>query len=236
MHSLDNQILRWTAGLGAVAAVDAARRLHIAPAQARARMSALARRGLMRSHRPLHGRPPLYTVTRPGLRAVGLGALAPARVTPSSYEHAATCAAVAAHLAPLGAVAGEREVRGPDALLAGCALGTRRTGDPLTHRADLLLSVPGLGGLPVEVELTVKAPRRLHVICRSWARNRRVAGVLYVATPRAARAVGRAVARLAAEEIIAVVDLGAVSRGELDGVRGAIEGWRARERCITGRA
>jgi hypothetical protein len=67
-------------------------------------------------------------------------------------------------------------------------------------------------GLPiaVEVELTVKAPRRLAGICQAWARSRDVAGVLYLASPPAERALLRAVRAVRGAERIVVVPLDAL--------------------------
>ena len=81
------------------------------------------------------------------------------------------------------------------------ACAARAGGAPLLHRPDLVLwPAERRRALPVavEVELTVKAPRRLLEICRAWARCRCVAGVLYLAAPEvraAARAGDRAGAR-----------------------------------------
>jgi hypothetical protein len=62
----------------------------------------------------------------------------------------------------------------------------------------------------VEVELTVKAPRRLTAICRAWARCRTVAGVLYLAPANVERALSRAVAEVHAGEQSVVIPLTAV--------------------------
>ena len=62
----------------------------------------------------------------------------------------------------------------------------------------------------IEVELTVKAPRRLEEICRAWARARCVAGVVYAAPAPVERALERAIARADADERIVVVPLEAV--------------------------
>jgi hypothetical protein len=78
------------------------------------------------------------------------------------------------------------------------------------HRPDLVLwsSSPGLGNpIAVEVELTIKAPRRLEEICRAWARAREVSGVLYLAPPPVERALQRAIERANAAERIVVVSL-----------------------------
>jgi hypothetical protein len=59
----------------------------------------------------------------------------------------------------------------------------------------------------IEVELTVKAPRRLATIIRGWARTRLVGAVVYYATPAAARALGRAVDDQRAGEIVHVLPI-----------------------------
>jgi hypothetical protein len=66
----------------------------------------------------------------------------------------------------------------------------------------------------VEVELAVKAPRRLAAICRAWARCREVAGVLYLAAPAAERALTRAIVDGDASPRVLVVPLDALDPGE----------------------
>ena len=65
--------------------------------------------------------------------------------------------------------------------------------------------------MAVEVELSVKAPRRLAAICRGWARARQVDAVYYLAAPAAARALQRAVSEVRAEDRITVLPLGGVA-------------------------
>jgi hypothetical protein len=65
----------------------------------------------------------------------------------------------------------------------------------------------------VEVELSVKSPRRLANICRAWARCRCVAGTLYLVSPGVGQAVERAVEETGATERIVVVGLHALPRG-----------------------
>ena len=67
--------------------------------------------------------------------------------------------------------------------------------------------------MAVEVELSVKAPRRLSVICRGYARARHIERVYYLAAPAAARAVARAVGNVRAQErvmVLALEDIGAL--------------------------
>lgn len=63
------------------------------------------------------------------------------------------------------------------------------------------------GALAVEVELTVKEPRRLLAICTAWARCREVDGVLYVVAPAVRLALERAVDGARAERWIAIAEL-----------------------------
>jgi len=74
----------------------------------------------------------------------------------------------------------------------------------------------------VEVELSVKAARRLVAICRGWARARHVSHVYYLAAPAAARAVSRAVRETRAEDRITVLtldEIGGLVRAELEEAR-----------------
>ena len=59
----------------------------------------------------------------------------------------------------------------------------------------------------VEVELSIKAPRRLAAICRAWARARHINGVYYLAPPPVARAVARAIAETRSEDRIVVLPI-----------------------------
>src|SRR5207237_5477139 len=121
-----------------------------------------------------------------------LDGLQPCRVSPANALHLIACAAVAAGLErcyPDHSVMGERELRRQErargAPLASARVGSGPAGEQPLHRPDLVLwPAAAGGGLPVavEVELAVKAPRRLAAICRGWARCREVAGVLYLAT------------------------------------------------------
>lgn len=213
------RLLCWAAGLGAVTAEALGAREGTTTASARAMLVAAVRDGQLARHRPLAGGPSLYTVTRAGLRAVSLPELGLARVGPASARHMAACAQVAAALErsyPDHLVVGERALRELE----------RRTGRPLAsielgyagasravHRPDMVLLAPSLQrrrALAIEVELTVKAPRRLAQICRAWARSRHVEAVLYLAPSEVERALLRAIAAVRAEDRVIVLPLDAL--------------------------
>jgi hypothetical protein len=211
------EIARWTATLGAVTSGALAHRCGLSIPSARARLVAAQRRGLLSRERPLAGRPSLFTVTRAGMRACDARGIQACRVNPSNANHLIVCAAVAAALErcyPDHRVSGERELRRDEREhsrpLASAQLGgVRATGNGL-HRPDLVLwPTAREGGLPVavEVELTIKAPRRLVDICRAWARCRVIAGVLYLAPEEVERALSRAIAEARASELVIVAPL-----------------------------
>lgn len=213
-------LIQWTARLGAVTAQALAIAQNVSEAAARARLRAAERDGLLARSRPLAKQPALYTATRSGMRDCGLRGLDPCRVSASGATHLIACAAVAAALQrgyPSHRVSGERELRRDERELgvavASAHMGVGSHGKPLLHRPDLVLwPEESEDGLPVavEVELTIKAPRRLTDICRAWARCRTVAGVLYIAPPEVGRALQRAIARAQAHEQIVVVGLEAL--------------------------
>ena len=218
-HSRANEraaTLDWAARLGAVSAVALAARERSSVRSARAKLAAAERDGLLRRTSLLRGSPALYTATRSGLRLAGLSSLGACRVSASNAAHLSACAAVAAALElryPDHVVGGERELR-RDEREAGMPLASARLAAPgahgrAWHRPDLVLWPAAGEDRPtaVEVELTVKAPRRLDDICRAWARARCVAGVLYLAVPSVKPAIERAVARADADDRVLVLAL-----------------------------
>lgn len=217
-------ILRWTVRLGAVTPEAVAEHGGWTLASARARLLAAERAGLLRGRRVLAGGPALYTATRAGLRASGLRGFEPCRVSVANAPHAIECARVAAALErayPDHRVMGERELRRDEreagAPLASASLGRGPGGAPLLHRPDVVLWPQRASEqLPVavEVELTVKAPRRLLEICRAWARCRCVAGTLYLASEPVRGPLARAIERAHAGERIALVGLDALAPRE----------------------
>jgi hypothetical protein len=222
-------LLRWTVRLGVVTADALAVHGRWTLASARARLQAAESKGLLCSRRLLAGCPALYTATGPGLRASGLHGFEACRVSVAGAPHAIECARVAAALEqayPDHHVMGERELRREEreaaTPLASALLGRGPGGTPLLHRPDLVLwpqEALEHQRLPVavEVELTIKAPRRLLEICRAWARSRCVAGVLYLVAPNVERPLARAIAQAHAAGRIAAVPIAALTSGDGDG-------------------
>ncbi len=210
-------LLRWTARVGAVTAEALAAHEQSTVISARSRLAAAERDGLLSRSRPLARQPALYVVTRAGLRTCGLSQLEPGRITVANAHHAIACAGAAAALErcyPDHRVSGERELRHEEhrcgVELASARMGCGPDGRALLHRPDLVLwPTAAIGARPVavEVELTVKSPRRLAEICLAWARCRCVDGVLYLAPPEVERALARAVEKAHAGERIVVVSL-----------------------------
>ena len=218
-------ILRWTASLGALTAEALAVRQAMSVVSARGRLSAARRRGLLARSRPLSEQPALFTLTAAGARAAGLPGLARCRVRPGNASHLIACALAAASLErcyPDQRVLGERELRSSERAcghpLASARISGRYAGFSGLHRPDLVLAPPAEEDLAppvaVEVELSVKAPRRLREICRAWARCSQVVGVLYLVSEQVQPAVRRAVAAARAQERIAVVRLEALSSSD----------------------
>ena len=214
-------LLRWAARTGPVTAEAMARRHALSVAGARGRLLAAERDGLLSRRRPLRDEPSLYTLTRAGFRAAGMPGEQAGRVSAANAHHSIVCAEVAVSLElayPAHEVSGERELRRQEreqaTVIASAALGGDGWGGRTLHRPDLVLCGPRRT-LPVavEVELTVKAPRRLLAICRSWARCRCVAGVLYVVAPEVQDPLQRAIDGASAAERIALLTPAALGVG-----------------------
>lgn len=210
------ELTRWTASLGAVTAEALAHRWAVSVASARARLGVARRAGLLSRERPLLGHPALFSVTHAGVRACGMRGVRPCSVKAPSAHHLIVCAAVAAALErcyPDHRVVGERELgrdeRECGRPLASVQLGWAWDEKSAMHRPDLVLWPSTDSGLPiaVEVELTVKAHRRLVEICRAWARSRTIAGVLYFAPADVRRALCRAIDDAHASERIVVLPM-----------------------------
>ncbi len=210
-------ILRWTASVGAITADALAHRLDVGVASAHGRLNGATRKGLLERHRLLAHAPALYTVKPAGLRMAGIGSFGTCRVRAGNALHTMLCAHAAAQLQrryPDQRVVGEHELRceeresaGP---LASAVMRSRGTRGSVLHRPDLVVwpaAAESARPLAVEIELTVKAPRRLEEICHAWARSRGVSGVVYFAPSDVERAVSRAIGRAQAARRIVVLPL-----------------------------
>ena len=225
----DRAIVEWIGRLGAAGAVDVMQRFGMGRTATYRRLAALVDQGLLATQRLLYGQPALYVATRDGLQWARLARLERCRVGVASARHFALCARIAVVLErtdPSHEVWSEREVRMAEVdagrAVASAELGQLADGRARLRRADLVLMPRREGQRPiaVEVELAVKGARRLEAVCRAWARCRLVESVRYYASPAAARAVGRAVGRVHAEDVIEIYSLDEMLKGEAD-VRGS---------------
>lgn len=211
----DAEIAEWIGRIGAAGAEHVMGRFGMGRSWAYARLSLLVKDRLLEQRTLLYRQPGLYLATADGLRWRGLQRLGVYRVSPGGFQHAQQVAeaAVALHRAlPDWEQLGEREIRVQESdrgePIASARMGELPGGRPSLHRPDLALISPEGRIVAVEVELSVKAPRRLNAICRGWARARSVSAVYYLAPPAVARAVRRAVAETRTEDRIAVLPLG----------------------------
>lgn len=202
----DREIVGWVTGLGAASASDVAARFSIDEAATYRRLRALVGEGVLTVHRVLHGQPGLYAATSEGAKWCGLAGAGVQRLGPANFAHQSAVARVAAALGRGGAVVvGEREMRLRERH-DGVLCGSVELGGGALHRPDLLV-VSGRRRIAIEVELTVKSPRRLARICTAFARARHLDGVIYFSAPSAARPLRRAIERSASAHKIRVLAL-----------------------------
>jgi hypothetical protein len=211
----DRSVVGWVAVIGAVSAQDVMARFGLGRTVCYRRLRALVDHGLIARERLVHGQPTLYVATRDGIAWAGIPHVEPARVGVATTRHWALCARLAVVLERSHAgveVWGEPRLRAAELdashAIASATLGTLPDGRARLRRPDLVLFPPD-PALPiaVEVELSVKAARRLEAICRAWARCRLVSEVRYYAPPHVQRAVSRAVSVAHAGDVIRVLSL-----------------------------
>jgi len=215
MHTeKDAEIVDWIGRVGAAGAEHVMGRFEMGQSWAYARLSRLVWDGLLEQKTLLYRKPGLYIATAHGLGSVGLEQLGLYRVSSGGFEHAqeVATAAVALHRGLRGwELLSERELRVQESdrgeLVASAKLGELPGGRSALHRPDLAVIYPDGRVLAVEIELSIKAPRRLAAICRGWARARHVSHVYYLAESAPARAVSRAIAETRAEDRITVLPL-----------------------------
>jgi hypothetical protein len=215
MHTeRDLEILGWIGRLGAAGAEHVMERFGIARSLAYRRLGHLVQEELIAPWCVLHRQPALYVATRKGLRSCGLERLGTCRIGPGRFMHAREVAATAVAL-ERGfrgrTVLSEREIRlrerDEGRALASAKLAELPSGRAFLHRPDLAAVAADGRVLAVEVELWVKAPRRLQAICRGWARARHIEAVYYLAAPGPHRALERAIAATRAGDRVSVIAL-----------------------------
>jgi len=224
----DAEIVGWIGRIGAAGAEHVMARFEMGQSWAYTRLSRLVSSGLLEHRTLLYREPGLYVATAEALRWCGLDRLGVYQVGPGGFEHARHVAAAAAalHRGFSGwEILSERELRVQesdcDELVASAKVGERPGGRAALHRPDLALISPEGRALAIEIELSIKAPRRLAAICRGWARARHVSHVYYLADAAPARAVTRAIAETRAEDRITVLppgDFASLAEVEFEGV------------------
>ncbi len=215
----DAEIVGWIGRIGAAGAEHVMARFGIGRSWCYARLRSLVAEGLLAQRMLLYRQPGLYLATAGGLRWRGLQRLGINRLSTGGFQHACEVASAATALhrgLPGRELLSEREIRAAESdrgeLVASVRVGELPGGRPALHRPDLALISPDGRVVAMEVEMSVKAPRRLAAICRGYARARHIHQVYYLAASAPARAVSRAVAEARAENRIVVLALEDVQR------------------------
>jgi len=211
----DREIVDWIGRVGAAGAEHVMRRFGMGRSQAYVRLNKLAADRLLEQRSILYRQAGLYVATIHGLRWCHLQQLGVFRVGTVGFEHARQLANTAAQLHHQLAgwqILTDRELRAAEGdtgqLIASVRVGALPDGRPAIHRPDLALLAPDGRTVAVEIELSIKARRRLETICRSYSRARHLHHTYYLATAAAARAVTRAIADTRAEDRITVLGVG----------------------------
>ena len=187
--------MAWIARMGAVELGHVRRRWDVGRSVSYALVQRLVEAGLVERVATLPGDSTLLRATKQGIRYAGLG-LPAAKIGPGQVDHWICCADVALWAEARwgrGSVISERELRWQE-LEAGRPIGSAVVGElpggrPMLHRPDLLVT-DNESSVAIEVELTLKAPRRLEHIVRCWRRARHLERVL-LCCPRRPHPAGR---------------------------------------------
>ena len=170
--------------------------------------------GLLERLELLRTEPSMLRATRRCLRHLGLDAMPVAEVTPATATHWLRCASVARLLVEREfasyEVWSERDLRLTEVTqgrpIVAIKVGGLASGVPRRHRPDLAVINPERK-IAVEVELSLKAPRRLETILRGWRRAGDVEEVRYYCPPGAVtRGVERAVARTQTADKVRILE------------------------------
>jgi hypothetical protein len=209
----DDELLRLAARFGLLEIGHVMQALRIGRTAAYRRVAELTDAGLLDRVQPLRRGPALVRATREGLRYAGVPAMPVAVMRPGEIDHCLRCATLAirleADLADRDAdLLAERELTLAERVqgrpIASASLA--RHGRQGLHRPDLAIVSPDRV-VALEVELSLKAPRRLEQIVRAWRRAGHVDRVDYhCGSVGVRRAVERAVAATHAGERVRVLE------------------------------
>ncbi len=214
-HCRDRDLLIYVACQGVVAIDHVMSALLVGRTAAYRRVAYCVEAGLIERLELLRTEPSLLRVTRKGLRYLGLDALPVAEVTAATAPHWLRCASVARHLYETEfrahEVFSERDIRLAESdgqrPVASAKVGELPFGGPRYHRPDLAIVIPG-ETIAVEVELSLKAPRRLQAILRGWRRADWVQEVRYYCAPGpVTRGLERAVAKTHTAEKVQILEV-----------------------------
>ena len=227
----DREIVRWIGRHRMVTAGQVARQFELGRSQCYARLTGLARLGLVSHQRLLYGQPGVYLATRAGLDAAGVS-LPAATVDLRTYEHDLGVVSLVSDLEQAArgevSVLTERELRAVDApatqpagsyqprfavlLGQGHQLRLTPSGAPRVHFADAVLVDQRDRITAIELELTAKGRSRLRGILRAYIAARHLTSVrYYVRDVRVRDLVSEEVSSLRAEQIVDVRQWGRVA-------------------------
>lgn len=213
-HCRDQQLLVYVACQGVVTIEHVMAALMVGRTAAYRRVAHCLDASLLERLEILRTEPSLLRATRKCLRYLGLDALPLAEVTAATAPHWLRCASVARLLVEREfhehEVFSERDLRLTEQMNgrppASAKVGELPSGAPRYHRPDLAVINPG-GVIAVEVELSLKAPRRLEAILRGWRRASEVDEVRYYCAPGpVTRGLRRAVAKTATAEKVRILE------------------------------
>lgn len=199
----DRELLAFAAEHRFVLGAQAQTLLGSSSGTAATRLRNLTRAGWLRCERKLSG-PGCYQITRRGLGAIDSRLPRPHEVDLATYDHEVGLgwlwlAARRGAFGSLVGIASERHMRSEDRRREEAAerLGVRLPGvgpygGERRHYPDLLLDTASGHRVAVELELTLKAPRRRAEILGGYALDGRIDAVLYlVENERSGRAIER---------------------------------------------
>jgi hypothetical protein len=213
-HCRDQQLLTYVACQGVVTIEHVMAALMVGRTAAYRRVAHCLEASLLERLELLRTEPSLLRATRMCLRYLGLNALPLAEVSAATAPHWLRCASIARLLVERefyeNEVFSERDLRLSEQFygrpLASAKVGELPSGGPRYHRPDLAV-ISSDRVIAIEVELSLKAPRRLEAILRGWRRAAEVAEVRYYCAPGSVtRGLQRAVSRTATDEKVRIFE------------------------------